>query len=174
MTGSMTMKTGADLRFEAGSWQEAMHDIYIGLLVGMGHVYKIFVQMPYAAVFGSSSGSGSSLPSSTQGELKVVGVGFGRTGTVRDMCYCICICSMLCVFLEVLTSRHLFYLCDHYRLPTSIRSSWPWKNLAFRPFIRNICTNRKMKPFLKCGRIKSFRPVWRPDMRVWANPIGPH
>ena len=74
----MTMKTGAELRFEPGSWQEAAHDVYVGLLVGMGHVYKIFVQMPYEAIFSSSS-----MPMVRQaGELKVVGVGFGRTGTV--------------------------------------------------------------------------------------------
>jgi hypothetical protein len=77
------MKMGADLRFEPGSWQEAAHDVYIGLLVGMGHVYKIFVKMPYDAVF--STPSAPTLRSG--GELKVVGVGFGRTGTVR-MCYC--------------------------------------------------------------------------------------
>ena len=72
------MKTGAELRFEPGSWQEAAHDVYVGLLVGMGHVYKIFVQMPYDAIFSSSS-----MPTVRQaGELKVVGVGFGRTGTV--------------------------------------------------------------------------------------------
>lgn len=80
MASSMTMKTGADLRFEAGSWQEAFHDIYIGLLVGMGHVYKIFVQMPWQYLFGSTV-----QPQLSQsGELKVVGVGFGRTGTVSS------------------------------------------------------------------------------------------
>jgi hypothetical protein len=71
------MKTGADLRFQAGSWQEAAHDIYIGLLVGMGHVYTIFFQMPYNYLFGTTT-----KPALQQsGELKVVGVGFGRTGT---------------------------------------------------------------------------------------------
>lgn len=75
----MTMKTGSDLSFVAGSWQEAAHDIYIGLLVGMGHVYKIFVQMPYHCIVGSPEQPRLQ----ESGELKVVGVGFGRTGTVR-------------------------------------------------------------------------------------------
>jgi len=71
------MKTGSELRFEAGSWKEAAHDVYIGLLVGMGHVYKIFFQMPWQYLVGSSE-----MPLLQEaGDLKVVGVGFGRTGT---------------------------------------------------------------------------------------------
>jgi hypothetical protein len=78
-----SMKTGSELRFEAGSWQEAAHDIYIGLLVGLGHVFKIFVQMPYQYLVGLLFGNAPlrELPPSSDG-LKVVGVGFGRTGTV--------------------------------------------------------------------------------------------
>lgn len=88
---SMTMKNGSELRFEPGSWQEAAHDIYIGLLVGMGHVYKIFFQMPWQYLVGSSS-----LPVTREaGELKVVGVGFGRTGTVGDV-HVQMICSCCC------------------------------------------------------------------------------
>lgn len=84
----MTMKTGSELRFEEGSWQEAAHDTYIGLLVGLGHVYKIFVKMPYEAVFSSQQyatlkDSDTDNALKNGGELKVVGVGFGRTGTVR-------------------------------------------------------------------------------------------
>ena len=75
---SMTMKNGSELRFESGSWQEAGHDIYIGLVVGMGHVYKIFFQMPYSYFFGSKLRP----MLEEKGDLKVVGVGFGRTGTV--------------------------------------------------------------------------------------------
>lgn len=74
----MTMKTGSELRFEAGSWQEAAHDIYIGVLVGLGHVFKIFVQMPYHYLVGTVEQPRLQ----ASGELKVVGVGFGRTGTV--------------------------------------------------------------------------------------------
>jgi len=72
-----TMKFGSDQRFEAGSWAEFLHEIYIGLLVGMGHVYKIFLEMPWQYLFGSSQVK--QLPPAE--ELKVVGVGFGRTGT---------------------------------------------------------------------------------------------
>jgi len=75
------MKAGSELRFEAGSWQEAAHDVYVGLLVGMGHVYKIFVKMPYDAIFSSPLEP----TKGTAGELKVVGVGFGRTGTVGPL-----------------------------------------------------------------------------------------
>ncbi len=75
---SMTMKNGSDLRFEPGSWTEAAHDVYIGLAVGMGHVIKIFLYAPYYCLFGSKE----SKPLLSPGNLKVVGVGFGRTGTV--------------------------------------------------------------------------------------------
>jgi hypothetical protein len=79
----MTMKTGSELRFEVDSWQEAAHDVYIGLVVGLGHVYKIFVQMPYNYVAGTEAQPRLQ----ESGELKVVGVGFGRTGTVSIVLY---------------------------------------------------------------------------------------
>ena len=78
----MTMKMGSDARFEAGSWQEAAHDVSIGLWVGLGHVYKIFCQMPYQYLVGTSVQP----QLQESGELKVVGVGFGRTGTVSGRC----------------------------------------------------------------------------------------
>ena len=87
---SMTMKTGSELRFEAGSWQEAAHDIYIGLLVGLGHVFKIFVQMPYNYLLGTAIPP----PLRESGTLKVVGVGFGRTGTVSGCCAACCCPSL--------------------------------------------------------------------------------
>ena len=91
---SLTMKTGSELRFEAGSWKEAAHDVYIGLLVGMGHVYKIFFQMPWQYLVGSSE-----MPLLQEaGDLKVVGVGFGRTGTVRLVHFTVLVC--VCVHPE--------------------------------------------------------------------------
>ena len=86
---SMTMKTGSDAQFETGSWQEATHDIYVGLLVGMGHVYKIFVQMPYQCLFGTPT---QRTIQPAGGDLKVVGVGFGRTGTVSE---CVCVWKIM-------------------------------------------------------------------------------
>jgi hypothetical protein len=73
------MKMGSDLQLEAGSWMEAIHDIYIGLVVGMGHVMNIFVLMPYNYLVGTKITPEHHAPGTKS--LKVVGVGFGRTGT---------------------------------------------------------------------------------------------
>ena len=82
----MSMKTGSTMRFEPGSWQELGYDIYIGVVVGTGHVayffkkytLDLFILKPFYYLTGT--------PEEEQvvdaGELKVVGIGFGRTGTV--------------------------------------------------------------------------------------------
>jgi hypothetical protein len=97
----MTMKNGSDLRFEPGSWTEAGHDVYIGLVVGMGHVVKIFFYAPYYCLFGSKV----SIPLLPPGNLKVVGVGFGRTGTVGLPSFLLllfCCCCLLVVVTPLL------------------------------------------------------------------------
>eukprot|EP00934_Nitzschia_sp_Nitz4_P008288 Nitzschia sp. Nitz4//scaffold152_size53828//26263//27487//NITZ4_006742-RA/size53828-augustus-gene-0.97-mRNA-1//-1//CDS//3329537202//8278//frame0 len=73
---SMTMKSGSAMRFEDGSWQEVAHDVYMGLIVGFGHFFRICYQMPYKLLFGTDP-----YEQLGSGKLKVVGVGFGRTGT---------------------------------------------------------------------------------------------
>jgi uncharacterized membrane protein len=75
-------------QLDPGSWQETIHDVWIGILVGGAHnVYAVkkvcwdFVFKPLAMAMGmriqeQQRHTGNS-------ELKVIGVGFGRTGTVR-------------------------------------------------------------------------------------------
>jgi hypothetical protein len=99
----MTMKNGSDLRFEPGSWTEAAHDVYIGLVVGMGHVVKIFFYAPYYCLFGSKV----SIPLLPPGNLKVVGVGFGRTGTVGLPSFLLFCCCCLLVVVTPLLLRTL-------------------------------------------------------------------
>lgn len=78
---SFTHKAGASLRFEQGSWQEIVHDIYMGVMVTVGHMSYYFMSS-YQFLFPSSIDDDKSLEDvpNLQG-MKVVGVGFGRTGT---------------------------------------------------------------------------------------------
>mmetsp|Transcript_3142 Transcript_3142/g.8870 ORF Transcript_3142/g.8870 Transcript_3142/m.8870 type:complete len:390 (-) Transcript_3142:293-1462(-) len=95
----MSMKSGATSNFQPGSWQELLHDVYVGTLTGACH-FPYFLKtwimeylvLPVLRITRLSSlnflpsshdsvGDGSSEPTETNGELKVVGIGFGRTGT---------------------------------------------------------------------------------------------
>ena len=82
------------MNFEAGSWQEAAYEMYVGCHVGADHaVYfaKLFFQeylnKPVSKALGMkvSEQRGSSVSNGQEG-LKVVGVGYGRTGTVSLRC----------------------------------------------------------------------------------------
>lgn len=81
------MAHGAKLRFEPGSWQEAVYDVYIGFVVGAAHVFyfvRRLVVNPILNAFGIHLGKDTANGGiNTERRLKVVGVGFGRTGTVR-------------------------------------------------------------------------------------------
>jgi hypothetical protein len=70
----------------------AVKDTYAGLAVGLRHLYwaiKIPIQKITSTIIGSSdsnsnsNSSGNGVNASANG-LKVVGVGFGRTGTVSE------------------------------------------------------------------------------------------
>ena len=80
------MELGSTLRWKPGSWQEFFWDVCIGLVTGMGHfMYFLrnwFVEQPLKLV-GIQVFQPKRLPKG-QGRLKVVGVGFGRTGTVSS------------------------------------------------------------------------------------------
>ena len=84
------MKSGSTLRFEPGSWQEAVYDIYIGSIVGAAHnlyfwkkwIVELLVN-PVLNISGLRTEEKLPAPSPGSGELKGIGVGFGRTGTVR-------------------------------------------------------------------------------------------
>ena len=99
----MSHKIGANLGLEPGSFQEAIYDIYVGTVVGAAHIFYFvkrwiidLVIDPLMWVVGKKnqqskkhaatddSGGNSSQPED-KGELKVIGIGFGRTGTVREI-----------------------------------------------------------------------------------------
>lgn len=84
----MSMSSGAKMQIEAGSFVEAVHDIYIGFVVGVAHswyfVDKFFreqIFQPLTSAFGIET-SIEGIPEEKEKTLKVVGVGYGRTGTV--------------------------------------------------------------------------------------------
>jgi hypothetical protein len=81
------MKTGASLRFEPGSFQEAIYDCYIGVAVGARHDLWFLSKwlMNALQLVGLKAPQDDVPPPTEKGELRVVGIGFGRTGTVRYM-----------------------------------------------------------------------------------------
>jgi hypothetical protein len=83
------MELGSTLHFEPGSWQETIFDICIGVLTGAGHflyfLQNWFLERPVYALTGIRLFNDKpKLLKKGEGELKVVGIGFGRTGTVSD------------------------------------------------------------------------------------------
>ena len=86
------MSTASRVQHEPGSWAETLHEIQVGFIVGAMHNWYFidkFIKEQIAAPVQSILGLDSSSPSNTLGQegkektLKVVGVGYGRTGTVR-------------------------------------------------------------------------------------------
>ena len=87
----MSMSLGSKLQLEPGSWMEAVYDVYIGVVVGARHsaflvsrgTYKLIVH-PVLSLLGiPNTFDHSEAATNTEG-LKVVAVGYGRTGTVRS------------------------------------------------------------------------------------------
>lgn len=65
--------------YEPGSWQEALHDTYLGILSGTVHSFRFMrTYVPFKSYL--LSDEEGKAPLEDQG-LKVVGVGYGRTGT---------------------------------------------------------------------------------------------
>ena len=82
--------SSAKIQYEPGSWQECLNDIYTGTVVGAAHsIYLVakwwYVNLirPILNVFGLYVPEDKTV-ASMDGEktLKVVAVGYGRTGTV--------------------------------------------------------------------------------------------
>jgi hypothetical protein len=78
---------------EPNSWQEATYEMFAGFYVALSHVVYFgnllladYVKRPISKVLGLNVGKKSRLHAANglQG-LKVVGVGFGRTGTVSSV-----------------------------------------------------------------------------------------
>lgn len=87
--------SSAKIHYEAGSWQECLNDIYTGTVVGAAHsIYLVakwwYVNLlrPILNVFGIDLPDDKTV-ASKDGEktLKVVAVGYGRTGTVSCLSF---------------------------------------------------------------------------------------
>ena len=86
----MSMAVGAKLHFQPGSWLETGYEIFIGTVVGATHSiylvskwWYVHILRPLLHVCGVRLQK-DKVVKSRDGEkaLKVVAVGFGRTGTV--------------------------------------------------------------------------------------------
>jgi hypothetical protein len=84
----MSMSYGSKLRFEQGSWLEVLYDVYIGVVVGARHSLFLGSRVVYTTAFRPILRSfGYDLPEEVKHNdegLKVVAVGYGRTGTVSQ------------------------------------------------------------------------------------------
>jgi hypothetical protein len=84
------MAMGAKLQLEPGSLMETLYDIYIGIVVGANHSFYIVSRWwylnlfrPILLAFDIDLGVFEAKPKEGKETLKVVAVGYGRTGTVR-------------------------------------------------------------------------------------------
>ena len=86
----MSMAVGSKLQLEPGSWLETLYDVYIGTIVGANHFiyicskwWYIHLVRPILNLFGIRLEKDEEVKSKDDEKtLKVVGVGYGRTGTV--------------------------------------------------------------------------------------------
>lgn len=87
----MSMAMGAKLQLEPGSLMETLYDIYIGIVVGANHSFYIVSRWwyqnlfrPFLLAFGIHLDVFETKVPAQEGKetLKVVAVGYGRTGTV--------------------------------------------------------------------------------------------
>ncbi|CAJ1963681.1 unnamed protein product [Cylindrotheca closterium] len=118
------MELGSTLRWKPGSWQEFVWDVCIGLVTGAGHfLYFLrnwFIERPLTYVLGMDHNIFQTNQKLRKGEgkLKVVGVGFGRTGTY----------SLTLALDELeyptLHTQHLYENEDIFRM---------WMNNVFQP-----------------------------------------
>jgi hypothetical protein len=78
----------AKMNFDNGSWQEALYEVYVGITVGSSHGWYFLKKnamgfaAPVLGAFGVEIGGKTNASIHEGKELKVVGVGYGRTGTV--------------------------------------------------------------------------------------------
>ena len=99
----MSMSVGSKWQLEPGSWSELVYDVTIGIIVGATHSLYLTARYFYANAilpvlealgldFGTGGTGGSGITgdggvdanetNAKKKELKVVAVGYGRTGTV--------------------------------------------------------------------------------------------
>lgn len=84
-----TMASTAKLQLEPGSLAETAHEIYVGFCTGVLHNWYFIdkfgrekIAMPLATLFGYGHLYNPIQGPEREKTLKVVGVGYGRTGTV--------------------------------------------------------------------------------------------
>lgn len=95
----MSMAMGAKLQLEPGSFMETLYDIYIGIVVGANHSFYIVSRWwyqnllrPILLAFGiqfdlfETKAQQQAKQDGKKETLKVVAVGYGRTGTVSAVC----------------------------------------------------------------------------------------
>jgi hypothetical protein len=87
----MSMAIGAKLQLEPGSWAELIYDVSIGAAVGAYHSFYIVTKWwydhlirPILRTYGFAKRS-SNQYEEEKSSLKVVAVGYGRTGTVSGI-----------------------------------------------------------------------------------------
>jgi len=123
----MSMKTGSKLHFEPGSLLESLHDVYMGTIVGAahsGHVVKKWfddnLASPLLRAFSLKSDEEVHSKDGIK-TLKVIAVGYGRTGTYS-----------LALALDELgiPTLHTQHLYEHEALLTM------WTNEVFFPSVQ--------------------------------------
>lgn len=78
----------AKMNFDQGSWQESLYEVYAGITVGSSHGWYFLkknamgLASPVLGAFGIQTGGKKKDSLNEASELKVIGVGYGRTGTV--------------------------------------------------------------------------------------------
>lgn len=86
------MAVGSKLQLEPGSWAEFAYDVTIGFAVGAAHSLYLIARwvclhiLRVLRIFGIDGIRDSEINERGEGDkaLKVVAVGYGRTGTVRS------------------------------------------------------------------------------------------
>ena len=93
----MSMAVGSKLQLEPGSWAETAYDVCIGIAVGAAHSFYFVTRWwfprvfhPILRVFGLKLNE-QDADTNKEKILKVVAVGYGRTGTVRRLIFAVCL-----------------------------------------------------------------------------------
>jgi hypothetical protein len=118
----------AKMNFEPGSWQEALYDVCVGMKVGGAHsmyfVKKNAVAMvnPVLNAFGMGQPKHTLLSPEEAQPLKVIGVGYGRTGT-----YSLTL-ALEELGIPTLHTQHLYEHDDIFDM---------WERQVFQPAVEN-------------------------------------
>lgn len=166
------MALGSKLELAPGSWAEAVYEVSIGMIVGTCHIPNLIARWWFDKLSSTSSSTiriaadgnrTDATDTATNNELKVVAVGYGRTGTVCRQCLCAnssCCCNGHHHLTHNRFSLSLSLLTTTKTPSNSIPSLSRWKNLAIPHSIRNIYTN--IPRSYPCGPIPFFCRPFKP------------